>query len=291
MSATIIDGKAVAAEVRERVRADVEALVAETGVRPALATVLVGDDPASHVYVRNKRKSSEEAGITSVHHELPADTSQADLAELLGALNEDESISGILLQLPVPDPIDGDAMTQLIDPLKDVDGLTPLSAGRLMQGLEGLVPCTPAGVMELLRSAGVELKGAEAVVLGRSKLVGKPVAALLLAANATVTQCHSRTRDLGEVCRRAEVLVAAVGVPQLVTADMVREGAIVIDVGIHRTDDGLVGDVDFDAVKDKAAAITPVPGGVGPMTIAMLLSNTVKAARLQLAARGVAPQR
>jgi methylenetetrahydrofolate dehydrogenase (NADP+) / methenyltetrahydrofolate cyclohydrolase len=291
MSATIIDGKAVAAEVRERVRADVEALVAETGVRPALATVLVGDDPASHVYVRNKRKSSEEAGITSVHHELPADTSQADLAELLGALNEDESISGILLQLPVPDPIDGDAMTQLIDPLKDVDGLTPLSAGRLMQGLEGLVPCTPAGVMELLRSAGVELKGAEAVVLGRSKLVGKPVAALLLAANATVTQCHSRTRDLGEVCRRAEVLVAAVGVPQLVTADMVREGAIVIDVGIHRTDDGLVGDVDFDAVKDKAAAITPVPGGIGPMTIAMLLSNTVKAARLQLAARGVAPQR
>jgi methylenetetrahydrofolate dehydrogenase (NADP+) / methenyltetrahydrofolate cyclohydrolase len=291
MSATIIDGKAVAAEVRERVRADVEALVAETGVRPALATVLVGDDPASHVYVRNKRKSSEEAGITSVHHELPADTSQADLAELLGALNEDESISGILLQLPVPDPIDGDAMTQLIDPLKDVDGLTPLSAGRLMQGLEGLVPCTPAGVMELLRSAGVELKGAEAVVLGRSKLVGKPVAALLLAANATVTQCHSRTRDLGEVCRRAEVLVAAVGVPQLVTADMVREGAIVIDVGIHRTDDGLVGDGDFDAVKDKAAAITPVPGGVGPMTIAMLLSNTVKAARLQLAARGVAPQR
>jgi methylenetetrahydrofolate dehydrogenase (NADP+) / methenyltetrahydrofolate cyclohydrolase len=291
MSATIIDGKAVAAEVRERVRADVEALVAETGVRPALATVLVGDDPASHVYVRNKRKSSEEAGITSVHHELPADTSQADLAELLGALNEDESISGILLQLPVPDPIDGDAMTQLIDPLKDVDGLTPLSAGRLMQGLEGLVPCTPAGVMELLRSAGVELKGAEAVVLGRSKLVGKPVAALLLAANATVTQCHSRTRDLGEVCRRAEVLVAAVGVPQLVTADMVREGAIVIDVGIHRTDDGLVGDVDFDAVKDKAAAITPVPGGVGPMTVAMLLSNTVKAARLQLAARGVAPQR
>jgi methylenetetrahydrofolate dehydrogenase (NADP+)/methenyltetrahydrofolate cyclohydrolase len=260
-------------------------------VRPALATVLVGDDPASHVYVRNKRKSSEEVGITSVHHELPADTSQAELAELLGALNDDEGVSGILLQLPVPDQIDGDAMTQLIDPLKDVDGLTPLSAGRLMQGLEGLVPCTPAGVMELLRSAGVELTGAEAVVVGRSKLVGKPVAALLLAANATVTQCHSRTRDLGEVCRRADVLVAAVGVPRLVTADMVREGAVVIDVGIHREETGLVGDVDFDAVKEKAAAITPVPGGVGPMTIAMLLSNTVKAARLQLAARALPTQR
>jgi methylenetetrahydrofolate dehydrogenase (NADP+)/methenyltetrahydrofolate cyclohydrolase len=287
----IIDGKAVAAEVRKRVAADVEALVTETGVRPALATVLVGDDPASHVYVRNKRKSSEEVGITSVHHELPADTSQAELAELLGALNDDEGVSGILLQLPVPDQIDGDAMTQLIDPLKDVDGLTPLSAGRLMQGLEGLVPCTPAGVMELLRSAGVELTGAEAVVVGRSKLVGKPVAALLLAANATVTQCHSRTRDLGEVCRRADVLVAAVGVPRLVTADMVREGAVVIDVGIHREETGLVGDVDFDAVKEKAAAITPVPGGVGPMTIAMLLSNTVKAARLQLAARALPTQR
>ncbi len=287
----IIDGKAVAAEVRERVAADVEALVTETGVRPALATVLVGDDPASHVYVRNKRKSSEEVGITSVHHELPADTSQAELAELLGALNDDEGVSGILLQLPVPDQIDGDAMTQLIDPLKDVDGLTPLSAGRLMQGLEGLVPCTPAGVMELLRSAGVELTGAEAVVVGRSKLVGKPVAALLLAANATVTQCHSRTRDLAEVCRRAEVLVAAVGVPRLVTADMVREGAVVIDVGIHREETGLVGDVDFDAVKEKAAAITPVPGGVGPMTIAMLLSNTVKAARLQLSARALPTQR
>jgi len=178
-------------------------------------------------------------------------------------------------------------MTQLIDPLKDVDGLTPLSAGRLFQGLEGLVPCTPAGVMELLRVAGAELKGAEAVVVGRSKLVGKPVAALLLAANATVTQCHSRTRDLAEVCSRADVLVAAVGVPKLVGADHVREGAIVIDVGIHSTDDGLVGDVDFDAVKDKAAAITPVPGGVGPMTIAMLLVNTLKAARLQQAAPGV----
>jgi methylenetetrahydrofolate dehydrogenase (NADP+) / methenyltetrahydrofolate cyclohydrolase len=283
----IIDGKAVAADVRARVAREVEEFVAEHGFSPALATVLVGDDPASHVYVANKRKACEEVGISSVHHELPADTAQEELTELLLGLNAEDAVSGILLQLPVPDQIDGDAMTQLIDPLKDVDGLTPLSAGRLFQGLEGLVPCTPAGVMELLRVAGAELKGAEAVVVGRSKLVGKPVAALLLAANATVTQCHSRTRDLAEVCRRADVLVAAVGVPKLVGANHVREGAIVIDVGIHRTDDGLVGDVDFDAVKDKAAAITPVPGGVGPMTIAMLLVNTLKAARLQQAAPGV----
>jgi methylenetetrahydrofolate dehydrogenase (NADP+) / methenyltetrahydrofolate cyclohydrolase len=287
----IIDGKAVAAEVRARVAEEAAAFAEENGFRPGLATILVGDDPASHVYVSNKRKASEEVGIASIHHELPASTSQEELAELITSLNEDDAVSGILLQLPVPDQIDGDAMTQLIDPFKDVDGLTPLSAGRLFQGLDGLVPCTPSGVMELLRVAGAELEGAEAVVIGRSKLVGKPVAALLLAANATVTQCHSRTRDLAAVCRRADVLVAAAGVPKIVKGDMVREGAIVIDVGIHRTDDGLVGDVDFDAVKDIAGAITPVPGGVGPMTIAMLLSNTLKAARLRLAARGVAGRR
>lgn len=287
----IIDGKAVAADVRARVADEVGAFVSEHDFRPGLATVLVGDDPASHVYVRNKRKASEEVGIASIHNELPADTSQDELAELISSLNEDDAVSGILLQLPVPPQIDGDAMTSLIDPLKDVDGLTPLSAGRLFQGLQGLVPCTPAGVMELLRVAGAELEGAEAVVVGRSKLVGKPVAALLLAANATVTQCHSRTRDLASVCRRADVLVAAAGVPKIVTADFVREGAIVIDVGIHRTDDGLVGDVDFEAVQDIAAAITPVPGGVGPMTIAMLLSNTMRAAKMQLAARGVPERR
>jgi methylenetetrahydrofolate dehydrogenase (NADP+) / methenyltetrahydrofolate cyclohydrolase len=287
----IIDGKAVAADVRARVAEEVSAFVAEHGARPGLATVLVGDDPASHVYVRNKRKASEEVGIASIHNELPADTSQDELADLIWSLNEDEAVSGILLQLPVPDQIDGDAMTSLIDPLKDVDGLTPLSAGRLFQGLDGLVPCTPAGVMELLRVAGAQLQGAEAVVIGRSKLVGKPVAALLLAANATVTQCHSKTRDLAAVCRRADVLVAAAGVPKIVTADFVREGVIVIDVGIHRTDDGLVGDVDFEAVKDIAGAITPVPGGVGPMTIAMLLSNTMKAAAMQVAARGVPERR
>jgi methylenetetrahydrofolate dehydrogenase (NADP+) / methenyltetrahydrofolate cyclohydrolase len=287
----IIDGKAVAADVRARVASEVSAFVEEHGIRPGLATILVGDDPASQVYVRNKRKASEEIGIASIHHELPATASQDEVAELIASLNEDDAVSGILLQLPVPEQIDGDAMTQLIDPFKDVDGLTPLSAGRLFQGLEGLVPCTPAGVMELLRVAGAKLEGAEAVVIGRSKLVGKPVAALLLAANATVTQCHSRTRNLPEVCRRADVLVAAAGVPKIVKADMVLQGAIVIDVGIHRTNDGLVGDVDFEAVKDVAGAITPVPGGVGPMTIAMLLSNTVRAARLQLAARGVAERR
>jgi methylenetetrahydrofolate dehydrogenase (NADP+)/methenyltetrahydrofolate cyclohydrolase len=277
VSATIIDGKAIAAEVRERVRAE----VARLDAKPGLATILVGEDPASHVYVRNKRKACEEAGMTSIHHELPSDATQDQVAELIGALNDDPAVNGILLQLPVPPQIDGDAMTALIDPLKDVDGLTPTNAGLLVQGNEALVPCTPAGVMELLRVTGVELRGAEAVVIGRSKLVGRPLASLLLAEDATVTMCHSRTRDLAEVCRRADVLVAAVGVPQLVNGEMVREGAVVIDVGINRGEDGLIGDVDFESVAPKAAAITPVPGGVGPMTIAMLLANTLAAARLQ----------
>jgi methylenetetrahydrofolate dehydrogenase (NADP+) / methenyltetrahydrofolate cyclohydrolase len=285
MSARLIDGKAVAAQVRERVRADVEALAAD-GIKPGLATILVGDDPASHVYVRNKRKACAEVGIESFHHELTASTPEAELADLITGLGADDAVSGILLQLPVPGHIDSDAMIELIDPLKDVDGLTTANAGRLVQGREGLVSCTPAGVMELLDSAGVALSGAEAVVLGRSQLVGRPLASLLLARDATVTMCHSRTRDLAEVCSRADVLVAAVGRPRLVTAEMVGEGAVVIDVGINRTDDGLVGDVDFEAVAEKAAAITPVPGGVGPMTIAMLLVNTVKAARLQAARRG-----
>jgi methylenetetrahydrofolate dehydrogenase (NADP+) / methenyltetrahydrofolate cyclohydrolase len=288
----IIDGKAVAAEVRQRVAAGVEEFVREHGVQPGLATILVGDDPASHVYVRNKRRSSEEVGIASIHHELPADASQLEVAELIAALNEDDRVSGILLQLPVPPQIDGDAMTALVDPLKDVDGLTPVNAGLLMQGLDGLVPCTPRGVMELLRVAGAELRGARAVVVGRSKLVGKPLAALLLAADCTVIHCHSRTRDLAAECRSADVLIAAAGRPKLINADMVSPGAIVIDVGTNRGDDGkLVGDVDFDAVKDIAGAITPVPGGVGPMTIAMLLSNTLEAARRQLAARETSPQR
>jgi methylenetetrahydrofolate dehydrogenase (NADP+)/methenyltetrahydrofolate cyclohydrolase len=284
MSATIIDGKAVAAQVRERVKAE----VAELDVKPGLATILVGDDPASHIYVRNKRNASAEVGIQSFHHELDASVPEGDLADLIRQLGDDDRVSGILLQLPVPGHIDPDAMIELIDPLKDVDGLTTTNAGRLVQGRDGLVSCTPAGVIELLDSQHVELRGAEAVVIGRSQLVGRPLASLLLARDATVTMCHSRTRDLAEVCRRADVLVAAVGRPKLVTAEMVRVGAVVIDVGTNRTEDGLVGDVDFAAVAEKAAAITPVPGGVGPMTIAMLLANTVKAARLQAAERGAA---
>jgi methylenetetrahydrofolate dehydrogenase (NADP+)/methenyltetrahydrofolate cyclohydrolase len=287
MSARIIDGKAIAAEVRERVRADVLALEAE-GIKPGLATILVGDDQASHVYVRNKHKACAEVGIESFNHELPASTPESDLADLITSLDADDAVSGILLQLPVPAHIDSDAMIELIDPLKDVDGLTTANAGRLVQGREGLVSCTPAGVIELLEHEDVDLRGAEAVVLGRSQLVGRPLSSLLLARDATVTICHSRTRQLAEVCSRADVLIAAVGHPRLVTAELVREGAVVIDVGINRTEEGLVGDVDYEAVAQKASAITPVPGGVGPMTIAMLLVNTVKAARLQAAERAAA---
>jgi methylenetetrahydrofolate dehydrogenase (NADP+)/methenyltetrahydrofolate cyclohydrolase len=275
MTARIIDGKAVAARVRDRVAEEVAALPSP----PGLATILVGDDPASAVYVRMKREDSAQVGIESFHHEPAADVSQDELVELIRSLNADERVHGILLQLPLPDHLDQDELISLIDPRKDVDGLTPVNAGLLMQNRDGLVPCTPAGVLLLLEEAGVELSGARAVVLGRSILVGKPVAQLLLAANATVTHCHSRTRDLAAVCREGDVLVAAAGSPGLVTADMVRHGAVVIDVGTNRTEDGLVGDVDFEAVREVAGAITPVPGGVGPMTRAMLLSNTVKAAR------------
>jgi methylenetetrahydrofolate dehydrogenase (NADP+)/methenyltetrahydrofolate cyclohydrolase len=287
MSAMIIDGKAVAAEIRARVSEGVEELIAASGVRPGLATILVGDDPASHVYVRNKRTACEEAGMVSFHHELPAETPAEEIAGLVDRLNAQPDVHGILLQLPLPDGLDADAVTALIDPAKDVDGLTPTNGGLLMKGRPGIVPCTPAGVMELLDRSGTALEGAEAVVVGRSELVGKPLAALLLAANATVTTCHSRTRDLPEVCRRADVLVAAVGAPRLVTGEMVRAGATVIDVGINRVDGRLVGDVDFESVAEKAHAVTPVPGGVGPMTIAMLLRNTLDAARRQAGARAV----
>jgi methylenetetrahydrofolate dehydrogenase (NADP+) / methenyltetrahydrofolate cyclohydrolase len=276
LSAQVIDGKAVAARVREQVRSEVEAMDG----KPGLATILVGDDPASAVYVRMKREDSAEVGIESFHHEPGADVSADSLAALIRSLNADDRVHGILLQLPLPAHLDQDEFISLIDPAKDVDGLTPTNAGLLMQGREeAMVPATPQGVMELLADAQAELEGARAVVLGRSILVGKPVAQLLLAANATVTHCHSRTRDLPAVCREAEVLVAAVGSPRLVTADMVGEGAVVIDVGTNRTDEGLVGDVDFEAVSQRARAITPVPGGVGPMTRAMLLVNTLRAAR------------
>ena len=276
----MIDGKAVAAEVRERVAGEVQELAAASGGRtPGLATVLVGDDPASHVYVGNKRKQTEEVGMRSVHHGLEASASQEALLALIDELNADGAVDGILVQLPLPGQIDQDPVIASIDPAKDVDGLTAGSAGLLAQGRPGLVSCTPRGVMELLRHTGIEPEGAEAVIIGRSILVGRPLASLLLNANATVTVCHSRTRDLAGACRRADILVAAVGSPRLVKADWVKPGAAVIDVGMNRTDDGLVGDVDFDPVLEVAGAITPVPGGVGPMTIAMLLQNTVLAAK------------
>ena len=283
MSAEIIDGKAIAAKVRAEVASDVEAFTARTGRKPGLATILVGDDPASAVYVANKRRTAGEVGIESFHHELPATATTEEVEALIEQLNADDAVSGILCQLPVPDHLDGVHLTGLIDARKDVDGLTPLSAGYLALGREGLRPCTPLGCMILLGEAGVALEGAEAVVIGRSNLFGKPMAQLLLQANATVTTCHSRTRDLAGVARRADVLIAATGRAEMVGGDWVKPGATVIDVGINRTDDGLVGDVDFDAAVDVAGAITPVPGGVGPMTIACLLRNTLQAARLQVA--------
>jgi methylenetetrahydrofolate dehydrogenase (NADP+) / methenyltetrahydrofolate cyclohydrolase len=271
----VLDGKALAGRVRERVAAG----VAELGRQPGLATVLTGEDPASQVYVRNKRKACEEVGMRSIHHDVPADAGQDRLLSLVEELNRDPDVDGILVQLPLPEGIDQDAVVDRIDTAKDVDGLTAASAGLLAQGRPGLVPCTPAGVMELLRAADTEVEGAEAVIVGRSILVGRPLSALLLNAHATVTVCHSRTRDLAERCRGADVLVAAVGSPRMIRGEWVKPGATVIDVGINRTDDGLIGDVDFEPASEVAGAITPVPGGVGPMTIAMLLSNTLQAAQ------------
>jgi methylenetetrahydrofolate dehydrogenase (NADP+) / methenyltetrahydrofolate cyclohydrolase len=285
MTAQLIDGKAIAQQVRAEVARDVEAWVAAGNPEPGLATVLVGEDPASAVYVGGKQKASKEVGIAGFDHRLADDTPQAEVEALLRELNADPKVSGILLQLPTPPHVDGGAMTEVIDAAKDVDGLTPVSAGLLAQGRPGLRPCTPAGVMELLRRHEVPLEGAEAVVIGRSDLVGKPVAQLLLQAHATVTICHSRTRDLGEVCRRADVLVAAVGRPEMVRGDWVKPGAAVIDVGINRTEDGLIGDVEFESAAAVAGLITPVPGGVGPMTVAMLLRNTLEAAKMQAEAR------
>jgi methylenetetrahydrofolate dehydrogenase (NADP+) / methenyltetrahydrofolate cyclohydrolase len=279
VAARLIDGKAVAAQVRERVREQVAGLAAP----PGLATILVGDDPASAVYVRMKREDCAEVGIESFHHEPGGDASQEAIEALIGSLNADERVHGILLQLPLPDHLDQDPLIALIDPAKDVDGLTPLSAGLLAQGrAEAIAPCTPSGVIELLRHAGVEIEGARAVVIGRSILVGKPLVALLLAANATVTHCHSRTRGLASICREADILVAAAGQPGLITGQMVKPGATVIDVGTNRVDGELVGDVEFDSASDRAGAITPVPGGVGPMTRAMLLVNTLAAARARV---------
>ncbi len=279
MAARLIDGKAVAAEVRERVREQ----VAELAAPPGLATILVGDDPASAVYVRMKREDSAEVGIESFHHEPGGEVSQEELVTLIESLNADERVHGILLQLPLPEHLDQDPLIALIDPAKDVDGLTPISAGLLAQGhAEAIAPCTPSGVMGLLGHAEVEVEGAHAVVIGRSILVGKPLAALLLAANATVTHCHSRTRDLAAICREADILVAAAGQPGLVSGEMVKPGATVIDVGTNRVGGKLVGDVEFESASERAGAITPVPGGVGPMTRAMLLVNTLAAARARV---------
>lgn len=281
MAATIIDGKAVAAALRAEAAAELRRIRDCGGPMPGLATILVGDDPASAVYVANKRKACAEVGIADRHRSLGAEASQQEVAEVIDECNRDPAVSGILLQLPVPEGLDGPALTARISPEKDVDGLTPISAGRLLQGAPGLRPCTPAGVIELLERYDVELEGAEAVVVGRSELVGKPVAQLLLERNATVTMCHSRTRDLAEVCARADVLIAAVGRPGLIGPEHVKPGAAVIDVGINRTPEGLRGDVNFEAASERAGLITPVPGGVGPVTIAMLLLNTLTAAGLR----------
>ena len=278
MAAKIIDGKAVSAAVKEQVRAEIE----RDGLDIGLAVVIVGDDPASRVYVNNKKKACEVCGIKSYEYALPAETTEEQLLELIDALNFDDKVNGILVQLPLPRHLDEEKVIKRISPLKDVDAFSAENVGKIMIGNYAFLPCTPAGCMELIHSTGVEVSGKECVVIGRSNIVGKPMAMLLLHENGTVTICHSRTKDLAEVCRRADILVAAVGKPNFVTADMVKDGAVVIDVGINRLDNGkLCGDVKFDEVSEKAGWITPVPGGVGPMTIAMLMKNTVMAKRIQ----------
>ncbi len=284
MTATIIDGKAIAEKVKAEVKVRAEAFLARTGRKPGLDVILVGDDPASHVYVKNKEASAGKAGLLGAVHRMPADTSQAALLAKVRELNEAAHVDGILVQLPVPKHIDPLAIVDALDPAKDVDGLTPESAGRLWVGRRGLRPCTPHGCMRLLDEHGVKLEGARAIVVGRSNLVGKPIAAMLLERNATVVLAHSRTQDLADRVREADVVIAAVGKAELVRGDWIKEGAVVIDVGINRTPEGkLIGDVEFAAAKERARAITPVPGGVGPMTIAMLLSNTVDAAEARTA--------
>jgi methylenetetrahydrofolate dehydrogenase (NADP+)/methenyltetrahydrofolate cyclohydrolase len=276
MTAALIDGRAAA----EKLRGEIAARVAAMAEKPGLAVILVGEDPASQVYVRNKIAACEKAGIRSIERRLPADTEAGPLLNVITELNGDPAVHGILLQLPLPKHLDANAMIAAIAPAKDVDGLHPVNAGRLMAGLPALVPCTPQGSLILIKSALPALAGAHAVVIGRSLLFGKPMAQLLLAADCTVTHCHSKSRDLPGLCRQADILVAAVGRPQMVKGDWVKPGAVVIDVGINRGADGrLTGDVDFAAAREVASAITPVPGGVGPMTIACLLANTLHAAQ------------
>lgn len=278
MTADLIDGKATAAALRARIAAHVAAMKADHGVTPGLAVVLVGDDPASAVYVRSKGRAVEEAGMAGWQHRLAADASQDELLALIGRLNADDAVNGILVQLPLPRHMDDAAVINAIAPEKDVDGFTVLNAGRLAVGQKAMVPCTPLGCLMLLQGRLGSLAGKHALVIGRSNIVGKPMAQLLLASDATVTVAHSRTADLPALCRQADIVVAAVGRARFVKGDWIKPGAVVIDVGINRTDSGLVGDVDFDAARELAAAITPVPGGVGPMTIACLLANTLTAA-------------
>jgi len=289
MPAAILDGKSIAKQIREEIAADVTKFSDETGVAPALATVLVGDDPASEVYVRNKQRACQKAGMRGVHIPLPAATTQAELLELIKKLNEDDAIHGILVQLPLPDGLNDQPVLDAIHPLKDVDCFHPHNVGLLAQGRGRFFPCTPHGIVQLLHRSGVEAAGKHVVILGRSDIVGKPMAMLLVqrnsplgpgAANATVTICHSRTPDLPSITRQADILIAAIGRAKFVTAEMIQPGAAVVDVGINRTDEGLVGDVDFASAREVAGHISPVPGGVGPLTIAMLLHNTLTAARV-----------
>lgn len=278
----IIDGKKVSAQVKEEVKKQTLELKEQYGITPGLAVVIVGDDPASRVYVNNKKKACEFVGFKSEEFSLPAETTQEELLNLVKTLNEKKDINGILVQLPLPEHLDDKAVIEAIDPLKDVDAFHAVNVGKIMLGEYDFMPCTPAGVMEMLHSYNIPVNGKNCVVIGRSNIVGKPMSMLFLHENGTVTICHSRTQNLAEICSKADILVAAVGKPKFVTADMVKEGAVVIDVGMDRDENGkLCGDVDFENVKDKCSYITPVPGGVGPMTVATLMKNTLKAAKIQ----------
>jgi methylenetetrahydrofolate dehydrogenase (NADP+)/methenyltetrahydrofolate cyclohydrolase len=280
VAAHLLDGKALAQAVRDKIAQEAAGLLARTGVIPGLAAILVGDDPASHLYVKNKQKACEAVGIHVADYKLPSSTSQADLLALIDKVNHDPHIHGILVQLPLPKQIDSKVILNAVSPEKDADGFHPYNMGRLVEGAPLFEACTPKGVIKMIESTGLGIEGKRAVVVGRSNIVGKPVALMLLHRHATVTVCHSKTKDLPGVCREAEILVVAIGRPKFVTADMVREGAIVVDVGVNRTADGkFVGDVDFEPVSQKASWISPVPGGVGPMTIAMLLQNTLESAQ------------
>ena len=287
MAAQLIDGKILSQGVRDKIAQEAASLFARSGIKPGLAAILVGDDPASHLYVKNKEKACEAVGIYVADHKLPTSTTQEELLTLIDKVNRDPQIHGILVQLPLPKQIDSKVVLNAVSPDKDADGFHPYNIGRLVEGNPVFEACTPKGVIKMIESTGIGIEGKRAVVLGRSNIVGKPVALMLLHRNATVTVCHSKTKDLPAVCREAEILVVAIGKPKFVTADMVREGAVVVDVGVNRGADGkFVGDVDFEPVSTKASWISPVPGGVGPMTIAMLLQNTLESAQRVARATG-----